>query len=144
MIIPDTNLLVYAYDSTVPQHDKAKAWWQAALSGSESIGIPWIVLLAFTRLMTHPQICANPLATETVREIAGSWLSFSHVRLLNPSDSSLETFFDLLADAGMGGNLSMDALIALHAREHSARVYTNDRDFGRFAGVRTVNPLSLA
>lgn len=141
MIIPDTNLLVYAYDSTAPQHQAARDWWESCLSGSESIGIPWIVVLAFTRLMTHPHICSNPLPVNTVREITTQWLSFPHVRLLNPSDNSLETFYDLLTNAGMGGNLSTDALIALHAREHSARIHSNDRDFDRFSGIRTHNPL---
>jgi uncharacterized protein len=41
----------------------------------------------------------------------------------------------------MGGNLTTDALIALHAREHSATIYSNDLDFGRFPGIKWVNPL---
>ena len=41
----------------------------------------------------------------------------------------------------MGGNLSTDALIAVHAREHSATIYSNDRDFDRFKGIKRVNPL---
>jgi len=35
-----------------------------------------------------------------------------------------------------------DALIALHALEHSAAVISNDRDFDRFAGVKRINPLA--
>ena len=31
--------------------------------------------------------------------------------------------------------------IAAYAIEHAGTVYTNDRDFGRFAGVRWKNPL---
>jgi len=47
----------------------------------------------------------------------------------------------LFEAAGMGGNLSTDALIALHAREHSATVYSNDRDFDRFPGICWLNSL---
>lgn len=141
MIIPDANLLIYAYDSKSPHHQKAKKWWEGTLSGTENVGIPWIVVLAFTRLMSHPQICHNPLSTETIREIVCHWTSFAHLRLLNPSQDAVETYFDLLADAQMGGNLSTDAFIALHAREYSATVYTSDRDFERFQGIRTVYPL---
>jgi len=50
-------------------------------------------------------------------------------------------FYDLLKEAGMGGNLSTDTLIAIHAREHSAVIYSNDRDFGRFPGIKWANPL---
>ncbi|MFM8230126.1 MAG: VapC toxin family PIN domain ribonuclease, partial [Chthoniobacterales bacterium] len=69
MIIPDANLLIYAHDASCPQHGKARDWWQRALSGPETVGIPWVVVLAFTRLMTSPQICANPLTVGQVREI---------------------------------------------------------------------------
>jgi len=41
----------------------------------------------------------------------------------------------------MGGNLTTNALIAVHAREHSATIYSNDRDFDRFSGIKRANPL---
>lgn len=141
MIIPDTNLLIYAHDQTAPEHAAAKAWWNRALNGPEPIGIPWVVLLAFTRLMSHPSICRNPLSIDEIRRITRQWRKCPHLRFLNPSEQAPDRFFDLLDQAGMGGNLCTDALIAVHALEHSATVYTNDRDFARFGGLRTENPL---
>jgi predicted nucleic acid-binding protein len=91
--------------------------------------------------MTHPQISQNPLGIQQVREIVEDWFDTPSVRLIQPSDRALPVFFDLLEDARMGGNLSTDALIALHAREHSATIYSNDRDFDRFSGIKWVNPL---
>lgn len=70
------------------------------------------------------------------------WFDCPQVRLIQTSKRALPVFFDLLEDAGMGGNLSTDAIIAAHAREHSATVYSSDRDFDRFQGTRWVNPLS--
>ena len=141
MIIPDANLLIYAHDESCPQHSKALDWWQRTLGGSETVGIPWIVLLAFTRLLTSPQICLNPLTTEQVRAITEIWLSGPNVRMIQVSQRAVGSFFDLLREAGLGGNLCTDALIALHAREHSATIYSNDRDFDRFPGVKWINPL---
>jgi len=141
MIIPDANLLIYAHDESCPPHRKALDWWQQTLAGSETVGIPWIVLLAFTRLLTSPQICLNPLTVGEVREIVESWLTGPNIRMIQISPRAVGGFFDLLQDAGLGGNLCTDALIALHAREHSATVYSNDRDFDRFPGVKWVNPL---
>ena len=44
-------------------------------SGNRVTGIPWVVVLAFTRLVTHPGICANPMAVEDVRaRVAGERL----------------------------------------------------------------------
>jgi len=141
MIVPDTNILIYAHDTRARQHAHAKAWWEKVLNGREPVGLPWVVVLAFTRLMTSLQICANPLTTGQVREIVLLWLSCPPVRLLQVSENALERLFDLLEEAGSGGGLSTDALIAVTAMEHSATVYSNDRDFDRFAGVRRVDPL---
>ena len=141
MIIPDANLLIYAHDSTAPYHKKAKSWWEQKLSGEESVGLPWVVILAFTRIMTHPQICQNPISVSEVRMIVEDWLSANNVRIIQLSERVLPAYDDLLEDAQMGGNLSTDALIALHAREYSAVIYSNDRDFDRFRGIKWVNPL---
>lgn len=141
MIIPDANLLIYAYDRSSPSHLKARSWWTDTLSAEEPVGVPWIVLLAFTRLMTHPQICRNPLSSEEVRVITNQWWDCPHVRLIQPSEAAVPVFFDMLREAGMGGNLTTDALIAVCAREYSAAIYSNDRDFDRFPGIRRVNPL---
>jgi toxin-antitoxin system PIN domain toxin len=141
MIVPDVNLLVYAYDETSPQHAKARDWWEKTLSGTEPVGIPWVVVLGFSRILTHPQICANPIAVEEVRRVVIEWMDLPHVRVIQLSNQALELFFDLLEEAGMGGNLATDALIALHGREHSATIHSNDRDFDRFPGIKWVNPL---
>lgn len=141
MIVVDTNLLVFAYDATAPRHRDAKRWWEAALSSVEPIGVPWVVVLAFTRLLTHPTICERPVTTETVRGIVASWVDLPHVRLLSPTEETIRTLFSLLEVAGVGGSLSTDAMIAAHAIDHGGIVYSNDRDFGRFAGLRWKNPL---
>jgi toxin-antitoxin system PIN domain toxin len=142
MIIPDANLLIYAHDEASPWHAKARAWWEAVLSGAEPVGIAWVVVLAVTRLLTHPNVCENPLSPAHVRRLVEHWLSFPHVRIIHLSENALGRFFDLLEEAGTGGNLCTDALIALHALEHSATIASNDRDFDRFAGVKRINPVA--
>lgn len=142
MILPDANILIYAHDERSPFHKKTKTWWTQALGGTEPVGIPWVVVLAFTRIMTHPQICENPISVSEARGLVLYWLEFPHVRMIQPSENALPRFFDLLEQAGSGGNLSTDALIALHAMEHSARIYSNDRDFDRFPGIQRINPLA--
>jgi predicted nucleic acid-binding protein len=43
VIIPDVNLLVYAYNSDAPRHERAKDWWQNAIRSHQAIGMPWAV-----------------------------------------------------------------------------------------------------
>ncbi len=141
MIVPDTNLLLYAYDNSFSQHAAARVWWEKVMNGSEAVGLPWVVVLAFVRLATHPTIATHPRAVPEVRAIVESWLEFPHVRMLPTSPALVGRFFDALVAARQGGNLSTDALIAAHALEAGGRVFTADRDFLRFPGVLVVNPL---
>jgi predicted nucleic acid-binding protein len=43
---------------------------------------------------------------------------------------------------GTAGNLTTDVQLAALALELDADVYSNDSDFGRFQGIRWVNPLA--
>jgi hypothetical protein len=143
ILVPDVNLLVYAYDSRSPWHDRARNWWETSLSDGSAVGIPWVVVLAFTRLMTHPTLSENPMTVEEVHERIDEWLALPQTLLLVPREGTLGHMFDLLGSVGAGGNLSTDALIAAHALEHGGVVCSNDHDFGRFKGVRWINPLGL-
>lgn len=141
MIIPDVNILVYAYDSTSRWHGRAREWWQRTLVGSESVGIPAVVIMAFIRLMTHTSLCGNPMAVSRARAIVSSWVAVDGVRVLAPTWETLSLMMELLEETGVGGSLSTDALIAAHALEQRASVCSNDADFKRFPGVKLHNPL---
>ena len=73
-----------------------------------------------------------------------SWSGAEHVRLLSPCAETIVAFFDLLDQAGTGGNFSTDAMTAALAMEYGGCVYSNDRDFGRFSRVTVRNPLARA
>jgi len=53
MIIPDVNLLLYAYHPAGPAHAKATQWWSDCLSGTEPVGLAQVVLFAFARIATR-------------------------------------------------------------------------------------------
>jgi predicted nucleic acid-binding protein len=60
---------------------------------------------------------------------------------INPGVGHLRQFRQCLEAAGFGANLVTDAHIAAVAIEYQAEVHSNDEDFGRFSGLRRVNPL---
>lgn len=142
MIVPDTNLLLYAHDLTAPDHRAARQWWERALSGSEPVGVPWIAIVAFVRLMTHPSLSRNPMSVEQACGCVVDWLAQPVCRVLPGGGSTADRFFELLRHAGAGGNLTTDALIAAVSEEHGGTIHSNDRDFDRFDGVRWRNPLA--
>ena len=45
MIIPDINLLVYAYNKDAPHHGPAVEWWQDLMNGRQTIAVPWPFLI---------------------------------------------------------------------------------------------------
>jgi toxin-antitoxin system PIN domain toxin len=141
MIIPDVNLLIYGYDPLSKSHPEARQWWQSTLNAAEPVGIPWIVVLAFVRLATHPIICKNPMSVIQARRAVDSWFDLDHVRLLSPGKRTLDLFFHLLEQVNTGGNLTTDAMIAALAIEHGGDVRSTDSDFSRFPGLRWQNPL---
>jgi uncharacterized protein len=141
MIVPDVNVLIYAYDRTSSAHRAARRWWETALSGNEPIGIPWVVILAFVRLVTHPVLSENPMTIAQARQAVESWFSVGQVCLRTPGTATFDYFFDLLEQAGTGGNLCTDAMIAALAIEHGGFIYSTDRDFSRFPKVHWQNPL---
>ena len=47
----------------------------------------------------------------------------------------------MLHDSNAGSNLITDAHIAALASEYGMIVFSNDVDFNRFPGIRSVNPL---
>ena len=141
MIVPDLNLVIYAYDRTAARHGPAKIWWEQTLSGNTTVGIPWVVVLAFIRLMTHPTLSENPMTVSQSGSAANSWLALDTVQLLSPTPRTFSLLLELLEHAGTGGNLTTDAMIAALASEHGGVVYSNDRDFGRFPDMVWRNPL---
>ena len=144
MIVPDVNLLLYAYDSDSSFHAKASAWWQECLSGREQVGLPPVVLFGFMRISTNARVFKNPMTAAEASQHVRSWLTQPVVEVLEPRSDHIEQVLQSLESLGTAGNLVTDAQIAALAVEHNAVLHTNDTDFMRFSGLRWFNPLSGA
>jgi len=141
MIIPDINLLLYAYDATSPFHAKATGWWQACLSGTELVGLPQVVVFGFVRVGTNARVFQRPLTPDEATGHVRSWLQQPVVRSLESGPEHVERVFRLLEMLGTAANLVTDAQIAATAIEYGAVLHTADADFVRFEGLRWLNPL---
>ena len=142
MIIPDINLLLYAYDAASPVHAKAVAWWQACLSGEEPVGLPQVVVFGFVRVGTNARVFQHPL---TLAEAVGhvrNWLGQPVVRLLEASPEHVERVLRLVESLGSAGNLVTDEQIAAAVIEYDAVLHTADADFVRFQNLRWLNPIT--
>lgn len=142
MIIPDLNLLIYAVNEVSKEHKRARAWWESAMSGTEEIGVPWIVLLGFLRLTTSPRVFDAPLMPSDSWEIIDAWVGHPNTIVVHPGPKHLQLFKTLVLENGTAGNLTTDAHLAALCIERGATLYTADNDFSRFASLKWKNPLS--
>jgi hypothetical protein len=141
MIVPDVNLLIYAYNRDAPHHAEAKAWWEELLSSDDPVGLPWATTLGFIRLMTHRAVLVTPLTAERAIAHVRSWHMRPNVGVLEPGPRHLELLDRLFAALGTAGRLTTDAHLAALAIEHQCELCSNDADFARFPGLHWRNPL---
>lgn len=141
MKILDVNLLVYAIDTSSPRHELARPWLERTLSGRETVGLTWTVLLAFVRLSTRSAVFLSPLTADEALDIVDEWLALPPVVVVQPGRRHAAVLRELLAGVGTAGNLVPDAHLAALAIEHGAELCSSDADFSRFSGVRWVDPL---
>lgn len=142
MILLDANLLIYAVNEDAPLNRKAKAWLESVLSGQETVGFSWSVLLAFLRLTTRPGLFRRHLDTDTAFDVVASWLDQTPAMIVHPGPRHLPILRGLLEPLGSGGNLTSDAHLAALAIERGVELCSSDTDFARFAGLKWRNPLS--
>jgi len=141
MILPDANLLLYAYDAASPFHSKARKWWEECLSGTETVVLCPLVLAAFVRLATHPRVFEHPLSVEVASGHVLGWLERRVVRTVAVEVQDLRAAFALLCRAGTGGDLTTDAQLAALALRLGATIHSADTDFLRFSGLKVHNPV---
>jgi len=138
----DLNLLLYAINEDAPHHQRARDWWEAALSGTETIALAWPVVLGFLRLTTRPGLFPRPMTCEQALQLLGEWIEQPVIVLLSPGERHWPLLRGLLEGAGTAGNLTTDAFLAALAIEYDAELCSADTDFLRFSPpLRYLNPL---
>jgi toxin-antitoxin system PIN domain toxin len=143
MIIPDVNLLIYTYNQASPHYPSARNWWENCMQQEAAIGLSWLVIAGFIRLMTSRYTLKQPASLEFACATVENWLQQPNVRVLNPGENFVKTYLRLLRLTGSGGNLTTDAFLAALAIEYQAELHSRDADFARFPGLRWINPLTV-
>ena len=142
MIVPDLDLLIYAYNEESEFHQAAQTWWNELLNGTETIGMPWQVSDGFIRQASNTSLMAAPWSPASAAGEVRRWLGNEHVIPLAPGPRYPEILEQILAATGATRRLVTDATIAALALENGGEVHTNNaRDFQRFPGLLWRNPL---
>lgn len=140
MILPDVNMLLYAYDESSEFHLVAKEWLEKTLLEDE-VFFSWHTITGFLRISTNPRILTKPATLAEAVNTVGSWLALANTHLVFLEEKNWPLFSKMLIDGQANGNLVMDAHLAAMAAACGATLASTDRDFTRFPGISTINPL---
>ena len=143
MIALDTNILVYARRQETPHHAAALTLLRRFADGSTPWAIPWPWIYEFLRVVTHPRIFDPPSDLEVAIEDLEQLLDSPTLHLLGEGPTHPARMRHALRSGKATGNLAHDAHIAALVAEHGVReIWTTDRDFARFKGIKAKNPFT--
>lgn len=140
MILPDVNVLLYAFRDDSPDHARYRTWLDGVVNGPEAYGMSPQVLCSVIRLATHPRVYVTPSRLEDALAFAGVLLEQPHCTTVTPGARHFSIFTDLCRTAAVTGNLVQDAWFAALALESGCEWITTDGDFARFRGLRWQRP----
>lgn len=141
MIIPDVNIMVYAYRADSPRNHVYGQWLASAVVGRDVVGLTDITASGFLRIVTSRQVFGDPSPVSSAVQFVSRLLEAPQVRWVGESRSSWRQFSRIAEeDGGVVGNRVPDAYLAATALAHGARIATADRGFARYSGLQFFDP----
>lgn len=138
----DANVLLYASDASSDHHETAGRFLERWSSGPDLVYLFWPIVMSYLRISTHPGIFMNPLEPDVAQANIGSLVSLPHVRVGSEGERFWDTWLASTEDIVVRGNLVPDAHLVALMRQHGVgTIWTRDRDFRKFEGIRTRDPL---
>ena len=135
MILPDVNVLIYAFRSDSEEHQLYKEWLESVINGTAAYGIAPQVLAGVVRICTHPRIFARPSSQSDAFAFCRALLEQPNATVTEPGERHWSIFEDLCRKSKATGNLVQDAWFAALAMESGCEWITADRDYARFPGL---------
>ncbi len=135
MMLPDVNVLIYAFRTDMPQHSLCRSWLERVVGGDARFGLSPAVLSAVVRITTNPRSFKTPSATEEAFGFCDDLLGQPHSQIVEPRERHWEIFRRLCIETETRGPRVSDAWFAAVAIEWGCEWITLDRDYARFPGL---------
>jgi len=140
LILPDVNVLIYAFRTDSNDHQHYRDWLESIVNGPAAYGIAPQVLSSLVRICTHPRIFARPSSRSDAFDFCRVLLEQPNATVTAPGSRHWSIFEDLCTQAKATGNLVQDAWFAALAIESGCEWITTDRDYARFPGLNWREP----
>jgi uncharacterized protein len=132
VILPDVNVLIYAFRKDSEEHIKYHRWLDSVVNGNAVYGISPQVLAAVIRITTNPRIYIRPSHLRETLDFCNVLLQQPHCRIIQPGPRHWTIFSQLCVEGKISGNLIPDAWFAALAIESGCEWITTDGDYSRF------------
>ena len=136
MILPDVNVLIYAFRKDVPQYAVCRPWLNRIVEGETRFGISPLVLGAVVRVTTNPRSHPMPSPLEEAFRFCDNLLGQPHCQIVEPGERHFDIFKRLCIETDTRGPRVTDAWFAALAIEWGCEWITLDRDYARFPGLK--------
>ena len=141
MLVPDVNVLVYAYREDADDHERYLSWLEDLAASEAPFGLVDPVLTGFLRVVTHPRVFDPPSPIHHALRFVDELKARPNATSIAPGPRHWGIFTGLCRDAGVKGDLVGHAALAALAIESGSEWVTTDRDYARFPGLRWRHPL---
>jgi toxin-antitoxin system PIN domain toxin len=142
MVAVDSNILVHAHRRDSQWHEPAKACIEQLADSAASWAIPWTCIHEFLAVVTRERVFVPPTTVPKALEQVASWLESPSLVLLAESAGYEQVLSSMIERSKVSGSKIHDARVAAVCLHHGVReLLTADRDFSRFPGLKTRNPL---
>ena len=139
----DVNVLIYAAQEDSPFYARARAAVRNIFDGDELVYVFWPTVMAFLRISTHPGVLTQPLTSEVAMQAVEALIALPNVRTGTEGDGFWRHYVTVTAGQSVRGPLVPDAHLVALMRQHGvSTIYTHDRDFRKFDGIRVVDPIA--
>jgi toxin-antitoxin system PIN domain toxin len=129
MILPDVNLLIYAFRPDVPHHSVSRAWLRSVVAGDAKFALSKMALSALIRVTTNRRSYRIPSSIDEAFAFCDDLLAQPHCQLVEPGERHWEIFRRLCVAAGLRGPDVTDVWYAALAIEWGCEWVTFDRGF---------------
>jgi uncharacterized protein len=140
MILPDVNVLIYAFRGEVPQHERCRRWLQGVVDADAPFGVSALTLGAVVRVTTNRRAYATPTTIEEAFRFCDYLLGQPHCQVVEPGERHWDIFKQLCTETDTRGPRVTEAWYAALAIERGCEWITLDRDYARFPGLRWAMP----
>ena len=140
MILPDVNVLIYAFRADSPKHAICKPWLDDVVGGDAHFGVSPLTLSAVVRIVTNARAFRVPSTLEESFGFCEDLLGQPNCEIVMPGEQHWTIFKKLCLESGTRGARTTDAWFAALAVEHACTWVTFDRDYARFSGLKWQEP----